>query len=44
MCVYTFIENHDWNGKTVIPFITHEGSGMGGTDRKVLELRNNKKE
>ncbi|MDE6576850.1 MAG: aldo/keto reductase [Muribaculaceae bacterium] len=43
MCVYTFIENHDWNGKTVIPFITHEGSGMGGTDRKVLELRNNKK-
>lgn len=35
MCVYTFIENHDWNGKTVIPFITHEGSGMGGTDRKI---------
>lgn len=35
MCVYTFIENHDWNGKTVIPFITHEGSGMGGTDRKL---------
>lgn len=35
MCVYTFIENHDWTGKTVIPFITHEGSGMGGTDRKI---------
>ena len=35
MCVYTFIENHDWNGKTVIPFVTHEGSGMGGTDRKI---------
>lgn len=35
MCVYTFIEKHDWNGKTVIPFITHEGSGMGGTDRKL---------
>ena len=35
MCVYTFIEKHDWNGKTVIPFITHEGSGMGGTDRKI---------
>ncbi|MBD5219966.1 MAG: flavodoxin [Bacteroidales bacterium] len=37
MCVYTFIEKHDWNGKTVVPFITHEGSGMGGTDRKIAE-------
>ncbi|MDE6084408.1 MAG: flavodoxin [Muribaculaceae bacterium] len=37
MCVYTFIENHDWDDKTVIPFITHEGSGMGGTDRKIAE-------
>ena len=37
MCIYTFIERHDWNGKTVIPFITHEGSGMGGTDRKIAE-------
>lgn len=35
MCVYTFIEKHDWTGKTVIPFITHEGSGMGTTDRKI---------
>lgn len=35
MCVYTFIEKHDWNGKTIIPFITHEGSGMGGTDLKI---------
>ena len=31
MIVYTFIENHDWNGKTVIPFNTHEGSGNAGT-------------
>ena len=37
MCVFTFIEAHDWDGKTVIPFITHEGSGMGGTDRKIAE-------
>lgn len=35
MCVFTFIEGHDWTGKTVVPFITHEGSGMGGTDRKI---------
>lgn len=35
MCVYTFIDSHDWNGKKVIPFVTHEGSGMGATDRKI---------
>lgn len=35
MCVYTFLDKHNWSGKTVIPFITHEGSGMGGTDRKI---------
>lgn len=32
MAVYTFIEKHDWNGKTVVPFCTHEGSGLSGTD------------
>lgn len=31
MCVYTFIEAQDWSGKTVIPFCTHEGSGLGAT-------------
>ncbi len=29
MCVATFLEAHDWSGKTVIPFTTHEGSGFG---------------
>ena len=29
MCMLTFIEKHDWTGKTVIPFTTHEGSGFG---------------
>ena len=33
MAVYTFIEKHDWNGKTVIPFCTHEGSELSGTER-----------
>ena len=28
MPVYTFIEKHNWQGKTVIPFCTHEGSGL----------------
>ena len=35
MPVYTFIEKHDWQGKTVVPFCTHEGSGLGATARRV---------
>lgn len=31
MAVYTFLERYDWNGKTVIPFNTHEGSGQANT-------------
>lgn len=37
MAVYTFIEKHDWNGKTVIPFCTHEGSGLSDTERKLKD-------
>ena len=33
MCLYTFVEAHDWNGKRVLPFCTNEGSGSGRTDR-----------
>lgn len=33
MCVFTFIDRHDWTGKTVRPFATHEGSGLGGSVR-----------
>lgn len=35
MPVYTFIEKHSWHGKTVIPFCTHEGSGISGTENKL---------
>ncbi len=31
MAVYTFLEKYDWNGKTIHPFCTHEGSGLSGT-------------
>lgn len=31
MAMYTFLEEYDWNGKTIIPFVTHAGSGMSGT-------------
>nr|MBP3283483.1 flavodoxin [Treponema sp.] len=35
MCVYTFLEKHDFSGKTVVPFCTHEGSGLGTTESKL---------
>ena len=35
MAVYTFLESYDWNGKTVIPFSTHAGSGLAGTEGKI---------
>ena len=35
MIVYSFIESHDFSGKTVIPFCTHEGSGNAGTKAKI---------
>lgn len=37
MAVYTFIEKYNWNGKTVVPFCTHEGSGLSGTERKLKD-------
>ncbi len=36
MPVYTFLEKHDWQGKTIVPFCTHEGSGLGSTASKLL--------
>ncbi len=35
VAVFTFLESHDWKGKTVIPFSTHEGSGMGRTQESL---------
>ncbi len=29
MVVFTFLEQFDWSGKTIHPFVTHEGSGFG---------------
>lgn len=31
MAVYSFLENHDLNGKTIIPFATSGGSGFSGS-------------
>ena len=35
MAVYTFMESYDWSDKVVIPFCTHEGSGLSGTDSSI---------
>ena len=35
MPLYTFLEAHDWKGKTIIPFCTHEGSGLSGTESRI---------
>ncbi len=37
MAVYTFLESYDFSGKTVIPFCTHEGSGLAGTEGRIEE-------
>ena len=35
MILYTFFEKEDLSGKTLIPFSTHEGSGLAGFDSKL---------
>ena len=35
MPVFTFMESHDFAGKTVIPFCTHEGSGIASCEDDV---------
>ena len=35
MPVYTFLESYDFTNKNVVPFCTHEGSGIGGTENNV---------
>lgn len=37
MAVFTFIENHNLSGKTIIPFCTHGTGGMAGT---IIDLKN----
>ena len=32
MAVFTFLEKYDFSGKTIKPFCTHEGSGMGSSE------------
>ncbi len=36
---YTFLEEYDFSGKTIIPFVTHGGSGFSGTRENISRLQ-----
>ncbi|MCE1197228.1 NAD(P)H-dependent oxidoreductase [bacterium] len=38
MVVRTFLESKDFSGKTILPFCTHEGSGMGHSESDIKRL------
>lgn len=38
MAVFTFLEHFDFSGKTIKPFCTHEGSGMGVSEKDIKRL------
>lgn len=38
MPVCSFLEEYDFSGKTVIPFCTNEGSGLGSSERDIAKL------
>lgn len=38
MAVFTFLEHFDFTGKTIKPFCTHEGSGMGSSVADIKRL------
>lgn len=41
MPLYTFLEEYDFSGKTIIPFTTHGGSGFSRTIQTIAELQPN---
>jgi len=38
MPVWTFLEQHDFTGKNILPLCTHEGSGMGKSENDIRKL------
>jgi len=38
MAVWSFLESYDFSGKTILPFCTHEGSGMGHSESDLRRL------
>lgn len=39
MPLYTFLESYDFSGKTIIPFVTHGGSGFSRTVSTIQKLQ-----
>ena len=39
MALYTFLEEYDFSGKTIIPFTAHGGSGFSDTVDTIAELQ-----
>ncbi|MEE3376833.1 MAG: flavodoxin [Candidatus Cryptobacteroides sp.] len=35
MAVFTFLESYNFAGKKIVPFCSHEGSGLGGSIRQL---------
>lgn len=38
MCVWSFLEEYDLSHKHIYPFCTHEGSGMGRSEKDIQKL------
>ena len=41
MAVFTFLEQFDWAGKEIYPFVTHEGSGFGKCESDLKKICKN---
>jgi len=37
MPVFTFLESYDFSGKIIVPFCTHEGSGLGHSEKDIVK-------
>jgi flavodoxin len=38
MAIFTFLEGYDFTGKTILPFCTNEGSGLGHSESDIKKL------
>lgn len=38
MIIYSFLEAHDFSGKTIVPFATSGGSGFSGSEEKIASI------
>ena len=38
MAVFTFLEAYDFSGKIIVPYCTHEGSGIGTSESDIKKL------